>query len=672
MRIMNRRGQRVAAAGLLAVLVIAACPRVAGAQGSPAANPDLALATLEELMKVRITSASRHEQRADEVPAAVFVLTQADIRRSGMRTLPELFRLIPGVQVAQVNSSTWAVSIRGFNDLFSNKLLVLIDGRSIYARVFSGVFWDAEDLVLDDIDRIEVIRGPGAAVWGANAVNGVINIVTKSAHDSQGLLLRAGAGTFDRATGTVRYGGRVGDAAYRLYSQWTARGETNLAAAQTDDGWNVFTTGGRLDWSSGRSAWLVDGTVRTGEAQTTWQLPASGAPNPAPRTEVASSFRTGHVLGRWTHTADSGSSLQVQSSIALLRRVDFVALDETTLDADLQYHVKGAGRHDVVVGGGYRHVNSTTGRNFSVSFEPAAAANGVASVFLQDEIALADHVRLTLGSKLEHETYSRWGLQPTVRILWTPQPGQHLWGAVSRALRTPSLADLNVRVKAIAVPGDGALMVFGAVGNPQYRSEELASAEAGYRVEIGPAAFVDATAFRGHYRNLPTSEPLPAVLEGTAAAPQLFVATRPENRLRADTAGLEVSAHVSPAKVWRIDGSFSAFRLIAHADVASFDPQAALNDGNAPARQWRLHSSVRAGSRTDLDVTMFRVGRLATLAVPAYTRLDARGEIILTRRLSAIVSGRNLLQGSHVEFASPVVLASRIPRSASIQLVWRY
>jgi len=298
--------------------------------------PDLGRSTLEDLMQIQITSASRREQRADEVPAAVFVITQDDIRRSGMRTLPELFRLVPGVQVAQLTSSKWAVSIRGFNDQYSNKLLVLIDGQSIYKRVFSGVFWDAEDLVLDDIDRIEVIRGPGGAVWGANAVNGIINIVTKSAKDSQGALVRLSAGTFDRAQATARYGGSFGSVAYRVYSQWTARGDTRLANSTPDDNWSVLTNGLRLDWARGADEWTVDGSVRAGDGHTIWTLPLSARPDVAPRTAVASSFRTGNVLGRWTHRRENGSTLQLQSSVGVLRRSDFVTADENSFDADAE------------------------------------------------------------------------------------------------------------------------------------------------------------------------------------------------------------------------------------------------------------------------------------------------------------------------------------------------
>src|SRR5437773_4665093 len=252
------------ARSLVLMLALSGIATEATAQAGPLST-DLGRATLEDLLKIQITSASRKEQRADDTPSAVSVITQDEIRRSGMRTLPELFRLVPGVQVAQINSSTWAVSIRGLNDQFSNKLLVLIDGRSVYKRNSSGVFWDLEDVVLDDIDRIEVVRGPGGAVWGANAVNGVINVVTKSAKDTPGALVRVGGGTFDGTGVTARYGGSVGNAAYRVYSQWTGRRDTTLAnLAPADDAWNELTNGLRAGWPRGGGDVTAAGRVSTG------------------------------------------------------------------------------------------------------------------------------------------------------------------------------------------------------------------------------------------------------------------------------------------------------------------------------------------------------------------------------------------------------------------------
>jgi iron complex outermembrane receptor protein len=654
------------------VLTLSGVPTAAIAQVATP-PPDLGRATLEDLMQIQITSASRKEQRADEAPAAVFVITQADIRRSGIRTLPELLRLAPGVQVAQLTSSNWAVSIRGLNDQFSNKLLVLVDGRSIYQRTFSGVFWDAADMVLDDIDRIEVVRGPGGAVWGANAVNGVINIVTKSAKDTQGALVRVGGGTFDGTGVTARYGGSFGNATYRVYSQWGGRRDSTLAnLAPAHDAWSVMTNGLRVDWSRGNDEFTVDGSVRNGDGHTTWNLSGNSLPNLEPRTDVASSFKMGNVLARWTHRADNGSSLQVQSSVGIMRRPDFVESDEDSFDADVQYHTKMGGRQDVVAGGGYRIVASTVGQNFSVSFTPPTLNMVVANLFVQDEIALTERVHLTLGSKLEHDTFSGWGMQPTARVMWAPAKRHHIWAAASRALRTPTMSDRAVRFNAVVVPTESLPMVIGVLSNPDYQAEEFQDAEVGYRLELGSTLSVDVTTFRGHYNGLPTNEPLAPVFETTPGPPHLFIASRLENRLQADTAGLEVSTRFAPVPAWLLDASYSSFHFTPHADATSQDPKAAVFDGNAPAHQWQLGSSVWLGSRTAVNGTLFHVGPLPGLAIPAYTRADARVEVGLTRKLSVIATARNLFEATHAEYTGLTIVATQVPRSADIQLVWRF
>jgi iron complex outermembrane receptor protein len=653
---------------VLAVLAVTVAPIASAQVVRPA---DLGGATLEDLMKIQITAASRREQRVDEVPAAVFVLTQDDIRRSGMRTLPELFRLVPGVQVAQLTSSNWAISIRGFNDQFSNKLLVLIDGRSTYKRAFSGTFWDAEDLFIDDIDRIEVIRGPGTSVWGANAVNGVINVVTKPAKDSRGLLVRLGGGGFDRGQASARYGGSVKGADYRVYSQWTARGDTRLAGSNAGDNWRALTSGARIDWARGADEWTLDGSVRTGDGRTMWKLPSSAVPDFAPRTDVTSSFRTGNVLGRWTRRGDDRSTLQVQSSATILRRTDIATVAEDTFDADLQYHRLFAKRHDVVAGGGYRFTNVSVGNTFAVSFDPSETHAAVASMFVQDDIALAKGLNLSLGSKFEHDTLSGWGLQPTARLMWAPAPNHHLWLAASRALRTPSLADVSVTVRAIAIPGP-LTTVIGTVANPDYEAEVLNDLEAGYRVELASLVTFDATVFRGRYQGLASAEPLAPAVVTAGGSPYVFVANMAQNTLRADTSGVEIAAHMTPTPAWRLDASYSAFHLTARPDAASRDPRVALNDGKAPAHQWQVHSAVRVHPRIEVDAALFRTGALRTLAVPAYTRADARIEVTLTKRLSAIGIGSNLFRSAHAEYASDQIVVRGVPRSFNVQLVWKY
>jgi iron complex outermembrane receptor protein len=363
---------------LIALALVSGSPVSVRGQAGPR---DLARVSIEDLMKIEITSAAKKEQRAEDVPAAVFVITQDDIRRSGLRSLPELFRLVPGMQVAQVNSNKWAVSARGFNDLFSNKLLVLIDGRSLYTHAFAGVFWDGEDLLLQDIERIEVIRGPGGTVWGANAVNGVINIVTKSAADTKGTSVEVSAGTFERDQASVRYGGALGAVAYRLFSQWSDHGASrDRTGASADDHWNSLATGGRADWSRGGDAVMVQGGFSTGQNRPHWNLLFNPPPATAPTATAVSDIRSAQIMGRWAHTQSNGSVLQVQAfSTSRLRDEATLRGTESIRDVELQYRTFLGARHDLVFGGGYRDDAFVTRPTFALDI--ASNADRVFNAF---------------------------------------------------------------------------------------------------------------------------------------------------------------------------------------------------------------------------------------------------------------------------------------------------
>ena len=366
---------------LIALALIPAVPAPGRAQTG---QRDLTRISIEDLMMIEITSAAKKEQRAEDVAAAVFVITQDDIRRSGLRSLPELFRLVPGMQVAHVNSSMWAVSARGFNDVFSNKLLVLIDGRSIYNHGFSGVFWEGEDLMLQNIDRIEVIRGPGGTVWGANAMNGVINIVTKSALDTTGTAFAVSAGTFERDQASVRHGGSVGGLAYRVFSQWSDHGDSRDATgAPANDRWSSLATGGRADWSRGGNAVMAHGTFTTGESHPQWhQLfsPSSGTP---PSTDGVSDVRSSVFMGRWGHTRPDGSLFQVQAfSTTRLRDEATLWNRENIHDVELQYRTSLGARHDLVAGGGYRDDDVATRPTFTLDI--SSSEKRIVNAFVQD------------------------------------------------------------------------------------------------------------------------------------------------------------------------------------------------------------------------------------------------------------------------------------------------
>jgi iron complex outermembrane receptor protein len=635
---------------------------------------DLTQVSLEDLMNIEITSASRKEQRATDVAAAVFVITSEDIRHSGMTTIPDLLRLVPGVDVAQVNSNKWAVSIRGFNALYANKLLVLVDGRSIYSPIFSGVIWDTEDMMLDDVDRIEVIRGPGAAIWGANAVNGVINIVTKAAADTQGGLVRVDGGRAG-GQGAARYGGTFAAGSYRLYSQWSGRSESVIAdGAPAGDPSRYVTTGFRADWTARPGAFMLEGDFTAGKVHALW-------PNLDPQTAArqpvsadASDTRGGHLLGRWTRAGANGSSLQIQSFVDVEdRREPLADYFRRSYDVDAQYHIALGTRHDLVSGAGYRYARERLIGHVGISMTPPETDSSLLTAFVQDEIALfGKRMAVTLGSQAQYDSLAGAGIQPTARVMWKGLPHQRLWAATSRALRTPSFSERGIRLEYPPVPTEAGLpLIVTAIGNPATQTETLVDAETGYRLEIGGAASVDVTGFVGRYDHLATQE-TSAPLVQFAPSPRLAVTAQTGNQLAASTRGLEVAGHWAPAAAWRFDGSYTAFHLTPRLAAASQDPTAAVSDASAPRAQWRLASVFSPVARATVNVAIFHVGPLEQLQVEAYTRADMTAEWRFNSRLSLSAIGQNLLNAAHVEFAGTagLVQTTQVPRSLSLRMRW--
>jgi iron complex outermembrane receptor protein len=660
-----------ASRALIALALLSAFPANGRAQTG---QRDLARVSIADLMRIEITSAAKKEQRAEDVAAAVFVITQDDIKRSGLRSLPELFRLVPGMQVAHVSSSMWAVSARGFNDLFSNKLLVLVDGRSIYNHGFSGVFWDGEDLLLQDIDRIEIIRGPGGTVWGANAMNGVINIVTKSALDTKGTAVAVSAGTFERDQVSVRHGGAIGGLAYRLYSQWTDRGESlTHAGPPAHDRWNSLTTGVRADWSRGSDAVMAQGSFTTGQSGPGWHelfAPSSGI---APSSAGVSNVRSSTIMGRWAHTETDGSLLQVQAFRTTRLRDERTLWNEETIhDLEFQYHPALGGRHDLIVGGGYRDDDVWTRPTYTLDIR--SSDKRITNTFVQDEVTVTPRVKVTLGSKLEHDNHAGWGVLPSARVIVDVTGTQRAWAAVSRARRTPSAAELGMRVYFATIPGEfGVPLTFGLVGNPNFQTERLTAVEGGYRVQLRTSAAFDVTVFRGSYDRLSTVEPIAPSFE-RSPEPHLFVPIQYANLLSANTAGVEIAGHWVPVIWWRLDGSYSGFRVTPHVDAASQDRAATAFDANTPQHQWQLHSSLWPTPRIQFNASLYHVGRLRVIDAAAYTRADARLELKINDRLSAIATGRNLFDPAHAEYPmvnGPIDTTS-VPRSGTVGLSWGF
>ncbi len=657
----------------LAMVISALAPGLSWGQ---AQLPDFANATLEELMNIEVTSVSRREQRAEDVPASIYVISRDEIRRSGLTSIAEVLRLAPGVQVTRLNGNKWAVSVRGFNTPLMSKLLVMIDGRSIYNPAYSSVYWDTEDLILEDVERIEVIRGPGGAMWGANAINGVINVITRSSTETRGGLARMSAGTFDSTSAAFRYGGGMGPLTYRAFAQASAHGESvSQSGGAAGDNWHSVTGGLRADWTGGQSAVMVQAATTVGQQRPLWLDPSSQTPTVG--TTNVTDTRVSHALLRWTQTNATGGALQLQGYFDENLRDELIGTYRRhTYDVDGQYTMPLGRRHTFVTGGGYRHLSEFIGGDGPYSFTPSHARPIVVNTFAQDSVTMAGgRVEATIGAKYEYSSFDGAAFQPNARVMWKVATRQRVWAAVARAVRNPSLVDRGFRFEAPAVPGPNGLMIVGGLaGNPDLEHERLLNLEAGYRVNAGGRISLDAVAFRGHHDGLQTQEPPTqptfALVNGV---PTLFAIATYENLQQATTTGVEVIVRGQITRAWEADVSMSAFRVVPTRN-GSLDTHSTTIDGDTAARQWRLHSGWAFGTNRLADVRLIRVGALRAAGVPAYTRLDARLEWGLTSQVSIVGGGQNLLSRSHLESAtdSGALITTRVPRSGNVGLAWRF
>lgn len=619
---------------------------------------DLADLSIEELMDESITSVAKKEQRLGDTAAAVSVLSSDELRRSGVTTVVDALRLVPGMQIASIDSSGWAVSARGFNSQFANKLLAMIDGRTIYSPLFSGVYWDSQQVMLNDVDRIEVIRGPGATVWGANAVNGVINVVSKSARSTQGGVVYGGGGEAPLALGGARYGGRISDDTYyRVYGTYQLNDHFRYATGgSANDRWDIRQGGYRVDHYSGN------------DSQLTWQGDAY-AGHLADYTGEMHGFNT---IGRWSRRISERSDVEVQAFFDRASRDDL--LSESLLDtADLALqHTFGVGEHnDVIWGLGYRFTRSRLKESNSPLLQivdgdiPLRLFSG----FVQDEIKLVpDRLIFTLGTKIEHNDFTGFEVQPSARLVFKPAQSHSLWAAVSRAVRTPSEAEgktfIGYTVGAPIVGPGGALYVPTLAGNTQAESEVLYAYELGYRGQPFDRFSMDVAAFRNVYRSLLAYQPtgfVPGMPVGT-------MSVQAKNTLSGESYGGEVTLTATPADRWRLSASYSLLILRVHGEPAS---EAMPLEANAPTHQVVLRSSNDLTPNASVDVQLRYVDEVQ--AVPAYVAADIRLSYRPTDRLELTVVGQNLLDDQHAEQANVLGLPTvEVPRGFYARITQRF
>ena len=638
------------------------------ALGSGAAAQDVVGLSLEDLLNTEVSSVSRKSQRLSETAAAVFVLTGEDIQRSGATSIPEALRMVPGVQVARMGNARWAVSARGFNGRFANKLLVLMDGRSIYSPLFSGVIWEQEDTLIEEIERIEVIRGPGAAIWGANAVNGVINIITKKARATQGGQATVSAGNEERVGGSLRWGGELGESGnYRVWAK-------GLRREASDDALNLDPShsaraGFRFDNALGGGSRLsISGETYRVRAGDMWERPdirvetlASGFVTP---TFVTSRHSGANVVGRYDTVLGDGSELGLQTYFDHSEiDVPWIVQDKRdTADFDLQHRIHG-NEHDFIWGLGYRishdHLQPRTA-NFTLLRDRRTLR--LFSAFAHDEWTLIpERLRLIAGAKVEHNDFTGFEWQPNVRLAWTPNDTQTVWGALSRAVRTPAQAEEDASIDLQIIPPSASvplsnLIVVRAPGKLS-RAEKVTSVDLGYRQQLTSTLSVDAAAFAARYTDLRTGG-LPEVgmdflITPMGVIPYLRTATETAMGLEARTHGAELAVDWHPLQSWRLQAAYTYLRDRIR------DPLGAMREdgyrGKSPRHSASLRSSYNVARDWQLDGWLRHTDRLAEPTVPSYTELDLRLAWRVMRDLELSLVGQNLLHSQHLEWVGDYV-----------------
>lgn len=624
-----------------------------------------------------VTSVSKKKQKLSEAAAAVYVITQDDIRRSGATSIPEALRMVPGLQVARLDANKWAVSSRGFNGRFANKLLVLIDGRSVYSPLFSGVYWDVQDTLLEDVDRIEVIRGPGATLWGANAVNGVINIITKNAEDTQGGLLTAGGGNEERGFGQVRYGGKIGeDAYYRAYAKYFDRD----AGAHGADDWHVGRVGFRADWNVNEmDALTFQGDYSDGESGERSTYPILSPPF-SDTVEDDSPFSGGNILFRWERQFSEASDLALQTYYDRTERATtFVAQKHDTFDLDFQHRFRPMEGQEIVWGLGYQFIADEIVGSWTLAVDNEHQEDHLLSAFVQDEMSfMEDRLRVTVGSKFEHNDYTGFEFQPSGRVLWTPRERDTVWAAVSRAVRTPSrieTAEDGGRINLRAFPGLGGVTTLASLfANSDMESEELLGYELGYRTRVTDRLTLDIAGFYNQYDDLRTLDLETPYMEDTPAPSHILIPFRVGNKMDGETYGVELAAEWKVLKWWRLDAAYTYLQMELHVDADSGDILSEAAEGQSPHNQFSLRSSMDLPSNLEFDSWLRYVDNLPDLDVNSYVTLDVRLGWKPRENIELFVVGQNLIDSEHREFGPRFLetQATSVERGVYAGLTWRF
>lgn len=628
--------------------------------------------SLEELSQVQLSSLKKEPVNAFQTPAGITVLTAADIRRSGAATIPELLRLVPGLQVAQMDSSKWAVGSRGFQGRLSKATLVLIDGRSVYTPLFAGTYWEAQDTLLEDIDRIEVIRGPGGTIWGSNAVNGVINIVTKNARQTHGMLVSAGGGNVRQGFLNWRYGGGDEIFSYRVYGKGSTNGPQNHSVGADFDDWRMGQAGFRADWKPNtRDVVTLQGDAYGNEAGA--QLAINSYTPPFRSVIQKNGFFSGqNIMTAWQRVFNSGSDIQLRSYYDRVDRQDLQYREvRHTFDIDFIHHIP-FDRHQFGWGVGARISPATFFQTAeTVDFLPHDQVYRIFSGYLQDDLSLVPNkLTLTLGTKFEHTSFSGFNYQPSVRIAWTPDSRHTVWGAVTRAIRTASRVEEGFRFTAFRGQTDQPQFLR-LIGDGGFQLEQLMGYEAGYR-NANRIGFISLAAFHNRYSDLLSIEQRPPVTETDPGPTRTVLPIELRNGVSATSSGGELSSLVDLREGWRLRNSYSLLLLDAKRQPGSTDSATPTQlEGDTPAHKIVVQSFLDLPKKVEFDVAFRYISSVPRFRVPQYATADVRVGRTLGERLELSLVVKNLFQPSHAEYGDIPGGLVGIKRSAFLQLTWR-
>ncbi|MDR4503752.1 MAG: TonB-dependent receptor [Candidatus Scalindua sp.] len=617
-----------------------------------------------------VTTLSRKPVKLSDSAAATFVITQEGIRRSGATTIPELLRMVPGLEVSRIDASKWAITSRGFNGRFSSKLLVLIDGRSVYTPLFSGVYWDIQNYLLEDLERIEVIRGPGGTLWGANAVNGIINIITKNSKDTRGGLIKQWIGTKERNVSGIRYGGNLGkDAYYRCYARYFNHDDSGDVvnaddSVESNDKWDILHGGFRTDWDvSDANSLTLQGDMYNGDIN-----------------ELSRSFERrgedvsgGNILGLWQHIFSDTSDMKLKMYFdRTYRKTDAQRETRHTFDIDFQHKFCSGSRQEIVWGIGYQLTTDDIKGFTTLMYDPSREGLSTYSAFVQNEITLIpDKLQLTLGTKLMYNDFTEFEIQPSARLLWRPFENHTLWGAVSRAVRTPSRFDRD-SVQNVDIPFSPVRIEVS--GSNDFVSENVHAYELGYRFQPSKHFFVDIASYYSAYNDLLTSETGDPVFRFSPPPFKIIIPSVHDNKMDGEVYGLEVSANWTVTDYWRLTAGYTLIRTQLDLDKTSTDTGAVkFGEGLSPRNQVQFLSYLDLPYNLEFDSFLYYVDHVASLDIPSYVRLDVRLGWRPTKSMDLSIGGKNLLDDKHPENPRAIgVSATEVERSVFGSISWRF